>query len=475
MKNLLLLLIASFFVFPFVSRSQENPSFNLDNIHNKNTQEILAIYVPYTLKNEAYKPFKFAKDLNQTKNTNEIKQALDSMDIIDDGLVYQKYKYTYNTKGQCIIIDLFLPNESNEMVNYRKIIYSYWPDGQIKKFQVETWREDLYDWVSSLRIEYTYTSGLLTESRVFSWDVELSEWDINSKDIYAYDEEKHLILITTKIDDSGSWENHQKEVYSYNDDSYPYLWIGSKWLEEAWMPSDKREQFFDENGHLDLTIDSDWIEETELWQEHQKSTYTYNDDNQRIMALYTVFDTEVLQWRNLNKDEYTKDDYDNRTMEIDYIWENDSWLQISKEEWVFDYAYPANIILFPKALGASHSHMLTKKNSFHWNDNIWYPWTNDIYYYSSREVNDIEEHSKSNVKVYPNPNNGVFKLEIGRSDKPSTISIISFNGQIILQEEISDSSTQINRSYDLSAYAKGVYLLRVSNSSESSSFKITVY
>ena len=475
MKSYHTLLIALLFVFPMISRSQENPDFNIENLHHKNTREVMMMCAPPLLKNINTNPFSFAKALNQKKDIYEIKQALDSIDIIDDGLVYEKYKNTYNTQGQCVFIEFFTLNESDEMVKYRKMIYSYWPNGKIKKFQVQTWRVDLNDWVRVLKIEYTYELDLITESQVFSWDVELNDWDISSKDIYDYDEDNRLILITTKTTYTGSWENHKKEAYSYNDDNYPYLWIGSQWLEGVWMPSDKREHFFDENGNLNLIIDSDWIEETEIWQEHQKSTYTYNDDNQRILAVYTVYETEDLQWHNLYKDEYIKDEYDNRIIEIDYIWEAESWLKQSKEEWAFDYSYPANLILFPMALGSSYTHMLTKKNSFHWNDAVWYPWTNKNYYYSPKEINDIEEYPKSHIMIYPNPNKGAFKLEIEHLALPTTVSIIDLTGKVLWHEILKPSAIKTIRDYDLSGYPKGIYLIKISNDTKSSTYKVGIY
>ena len=475
MKSYNALLIALLFIFPTISRGQNNPDLNTEDLKNKNTREVMAIYAPQLLNNTVFDPFSFAYILNQKKDIYEIKQALDSIDIVDDGLVYEKYKNTYNTKGQCVLIEFYVLNESNEMVNYRKMIYTYWPDGKIKDFQVQSWRVDINDWVSFLWIEYTYESSLLMVSRVFSWNVESNEWNFGSKDTYEYDEENRLILITTKTEDSGSWVNHQKEAYSYNDDNDLYLWIGSKWLEQAWVPSDKSEYFFDDNGNRNLIIYSDWMVETEAWLDFQKNTYTYNDDNQQILAISTVFDTEDLQWHNLYKDEYTKDDYDNRLMEIDYLWENESWLQINKEEWVFDYAYPANLILFPEVYGKSFSHMLTQENSFHWNDNTWYPWTNRIYYYSTKEINDIEEYLESHIMIYPNPNNGAFKLEIGPIDLPTTVSIIDLNGSVLRQETLKSSAIKTTRDFDLSDNAKGIYLIKISNAKESITHKIEIY
>jgi len=475
MKNYHALLIALLFIFPTLSRGQKNPDLNTVDLKTKNTREVMAIYAPQLLNNTKFDPFSFAHILNQKKDIYEIKQALDSIDIVDDGLVYEKYKNTYNTKGQCVLIEVYVLNESNEMVNYRKQIYSYWPNGKTKEFQVRTWRVDINNWMNMLKVEYTFELDLMTESQVFSWDIELNEWDISSKDVYEYNEENRLILITTKTEDSGSWANHQKETYSYNDDNDLYLLIGSKWLEQTWVPSDKSEHYFDDNGNQNLIIYSDWIEETEEWQNHQKNTYTYNDDNQRILAISTVFDTEDLQWHNLYKDEYTKDDYDNRLMEIDYIWENESWLQISKVERDFDYAYPANLILFPQAYGKSFSHLLTQENSFHWNDNIWYPWTNRIYYYSPREVNDIEEYLESHIMIYPNPNNGAFKLEIGSIDLPTTVSIIDLNGRVLRQEILKSSAIKTTRDFDLSDDAKGLYLIQISNAKKSITHKIGIY
>ncbi len=193
------------------------------------------------------------------------------------------------------------------------------------------------------------------------------------------------------------------------------------------------------------------------------------------MALYIFFDTQDSQWHNQYKDEYTKDEYDNRIQEIDYIWENENWLKLSKDEWAFNYSFPANELILPNNYLYAHSHMLTEANYFHWDGTSWYPWNNDVLYYSPKDINGLEVYSAPKANIYPNPNKGIFKVEITDTKSPSTISIINVSGQIILEENFSDLSSKINKSYDLSAYNKGIYLLKVSNNSRSNTFKIAIY
>ena len=72
----------------------------------------------------------------------------------------------------------------------------------------------------------------------------------------------------------------------------------------------------------------------------------------------------------------------------------------------------------------------------------------------------------NNLKVYPNPNNGNFILEI---DNKSEISIINLVGQEIAKLELEAGENQIN----LGNIVNGIYFIKVSNKNYSKTLKIT--
>lgn len=69
----------------------------------------------------------------------------------------------------------------------------------------------------------------------------------------------------------------------------------------------------------------------------------------------------------------------------------------------------------------------------------------------------------SSLRVYPNPNNGIFTLEVQNKVSANlNISVINIQGQTIYQNRV-ESVMSHNETIDLSAFAKGMYFLKVNN------------
>ena len=83
----------------------------------------------------------------------------------------------------------------------------------------------------------------------------------------------------------------------------------------------------------------------------------------------------------------------------------------------------------------------------------------------------IAQYKKSDVKVYPNPNNGLFTLEL--SEKPQGdlhLSISNTLGQLIHSQKITSASNTIS----LDGVDKGIYIMNLSSSSHSIKTRIVV-
>jgi len=78
------------------------------------------------------------------------------------------------------------------------------------------------------------------------------------------------------------------------------------------------------------------------------------------------------------------------------------------------------------------------------------------------DITSIRNNFKANyeTKIYPNPNSGMFTVEIDLKVKTDLlIQLINITGQIIYTESVNASSYK--KDIDLSGYAKGVYALKV--------------
>ncbi|MBL6663416.1 MAG: fibronectin type III domain-containing protein [Flavobacteriales bacterium] len=83
----------------------------------------------------------------------------------------------------------------------------------------------------------------------------------------------------------------------------------------------------------------------------------------------------------------------------------------------------------------------------------------------------ISQFSKSDIKVYPNPNNGQFTLEL--SDKPQSqlnLTISNALGQIVHQQQL----ISITNSIDLANVNKGIYIMDLSSPTQSLKTRIVI-
>ena len=111
-----------------------------------------------------------------------------------------------------------------------------------------------------------------------------------------------------------------------------------------------------------------------------------------------------------------------------------------------------------------------------------------VMYYSSgdykiipRNVNDIEDvtdvndiFTGVNIQIYPNPNNGLFRLIVNntKSESPG-IEIMNIHGQILFRNVI-NNSTGFSKSIDLTKFGKGLYLLRINDGNNTKVEKILI-
>ncbi|OYT16293.1 MAG: hypothetical protein B7C24_08510 [Bacteroidetes bacterium 4572_77] len=474
MKKKLILLVLVLIGLSSWAKSQ-SPSINhVVDIKKKSINAVMEQYLPHLFSANIDNPFSFVKNLNQGKSIFEVKQVLDSMLTYEEDYVVEIDKYVYNTAGQCLEMLFYIRSESEVMTPYNTMTFTYWPNGSVKNLQYKRWRIDLNDWEPFFRIEYTYENDLLWESQLSTWDTEISQWEINTKDYYEYDDKDCLISIISKAELLGSWENFYKQEYDYTADEFPYLWVDYNWAQAEWVPITKQEKFFNTNGDVELSLESTWVAETKNWIDFYRTNYINNDNHQRIEAVYASYDEINQQWYNVNKDELAYDEYGNRNYEANYIWENENWLAIAWEELVFDYSYAAHELLYPARYDIDFTHMLVEVN-YSFSENSAGDDYSNILYYSPKDINGLQEISQKRMALYPNPNNGVFSVEIGDDTKLGHVSIVNLLGQVIVQEDIHNpSSLRIKKLFDLSDYKSGVYFLHLSSETKSEVCKFEI-
>lgn len=81
--------------------------------------------------------------------------------------------------------------------------------------------------------------------------------------------------------------------------------------------------------------------------------------------------------------------------------------------------------------------------------------------YADPSVGLTEEYKQMQISVYPNPNKGIFTLEIKGVDQKAALRIFNVSGQLITEEMI--QTRNYIKSYDLTNLDAGVYYIQIHN------------
>jgi hypothetical protein len=74
------------------------------------------------------------------------------------------------------------------------------------------------------------------------------------------------------------------------------------------------------------------------------------------------------------------------------------------------------------------------------------------------------------VKVYPNPNNGSFIIELPTGMEQANVAVLDMAGKVIVKQTANGSKVQV----DLGSVARGMYMVNVTNGSEIFRTKVSV-
>jgi len=69
---------------------------------------------------------------------------------------------------------------------------------------------------------------------------------------------------------------------------------------------------------------------------------------------------------------------------------------------------------------------------------------------------------ESSIRVFPNPNTGIFTLELTALSQDVKVSVLDFTGKLVFEEQLMDlNANKLEKQFDMNAYERGVYFLRI--------------
>jgi hypothetical protein len=90
--------------------------------------------------------------------------------------------------------------------------------------------------------------------------------------------------------------------------------------------------------------------------------------------------------------------------------------------------------------------------------------------YGPCPANKLAGYTVENISVHPNPNGGIFTVNLGNSDLLTSVRVIDFMGKLVYDNSTTGSSVTV----DLSNLGTGLYFVEVSNSKENFRSKVQV-
>ncbi len=94
---------------------------------------------------------------------------------------------------------------------------------------------------------------------------------------------------------------------------------------------------------------------------------------------------------------------------------------------------------------------------------------------TAKSLGITENSSLLSCRIFPNPNNGLFQMELTpKLPGEISIQIINLNGQIVLDEKFYTSTAQIIKSFDLRSQARGVYQIHIQTPDDNQTDRIII-
>src|SRR6478735_553296 len=298
-------------------------------------------------------------------------------------------------------------------------------------------------------------------------------WNLNnaSRSQYTYNPAGQPLEIITEDKNLTSWTNSSRETYVYNPAGFVTEFTAYQWLNNSWVPMQKFIYGFAvaTNPPNSMTIQ------------------TYNGGVWENQTRY-----QNITWHNFNQGEYL-----NRE---EQTWNMNSWVNQSKEIVVYDQlGGSVNVSQFWNGLAwenagrsyitlNTHSDITTLKRDT-WQNNTWVPVQERQFLLTynsasqlietiSREWNSMTNIMQNSgkttysnfqvlgttkalpaltVQVYPNPTTDLLQISAQETSNMQA-TLTDLTGKLVLSQNLPATS---KRQLNLSALAKGTYLLRL--------------
>jgi len=365
-----------------------------------------------------------------------------------DGLTGRyRLEYTYGTDGtQIDLVDYSWDFVSGSWAKKGLTTFLY-DDGNLITQKGYFWNSTTNEWIYTGEWVITYTNGLMTTSSNTTTDfnadgivnyLDWSRWE------FSYDASGNMLTDSnmTYLSDSLKWVDNTKTWYTYSE------------------------------ANLRLSATSFMRNpETYSMDKTYKEEYTWNEDGKQVLNASYTWDRVFSEWIGFHRSELEYDQEHELKSLISSFWEPDSgtWLPDTKTNYSNDPGIESKQIMLPENYIKTFKYKLTGYSVSYFDDPDWTLFEKVNFYYSSQSGSGKTENPLEDISLFPNPAKDYLRITGEFSTGGVVVAIFNSEGK-----EIKSIRLTVDRVIPVNDLAPGVYLYKISNSTNTKTGKLVI-
>lgn len=453
----------------FLGIGQETLLNRFSDLKNGDLPSLVLLSDDYLKKIKHCEQLQFNNSSGRLKSNAEM-QKLDSIvtkNWLAESQIYEnqfKYEYIFNEENRTVAVSVFAWDiTKNQWIISEEISYIFDNEGNVE--QVDFVLDYGDDYKKYTRVLYAFADGLLQNETVLLRYELTDPWDEQEQTAYTYDANGRLIR--AKINDwdwyEEEWIDDKKIEYTYDENGnviseLDYSWGG---YSRVWFKKGHIEYAYDENNNLIEMIDfvPGWESDDYIPDYKEERIYDENSVLKKEASFRWSFD--MNNWLLEEKVEYSQLEPENLLEVLGSVWDNNSWSNISKEEFKTTQGLNEDDILYWEYINvylplySFDSEVSDLVNNFEWINNEWSKTSITNYYFSPEITVGIDPVVESLVRIYPNPVVDFLRIEIGNFEE------LTFILRDILGRTLLQKSVWQNENVNLASYKPGMYFVEL--------------
>ena len=408
-----------------------------------------------------------------------------------------KHNNTFNTKDQLTkqLFSTFNSTKGIWQLMY-KSDYTYNSVGSLTNTQGSIWDTISNVWIVTQSSLYTYNgNGKVTEIRDSAWITTLNSFSLYRTEVYSYNLNGNIISITTSEFDNSTanFRLQIKDEYQYDTQNREVKFSSYRWSinTSTWKKHSKIEHTYYANSkHKQLT---NFIGLNNNWDTTFYINYNYNIDGEIAIRKvtqvygYTVpllikthlaydsnhnlisetqmnFNYNTQQYDSAFVTNYTIDNYNNTTemMLYEYISNNNTWVDARHYSFTFNTNYLNNDAIYPYGFDINLENKyipLSELRTFYDTTlSNWHIIDSVNYYFSTKYIDFIPMKSNNRISIYPNPAKDIVYFQLPTDIDNAQIKVYDITGKLILNQPLNN-----DKSLSVESFARGIYIIYISN------------